>query len=272
MQVALLAIFAIFASCNKDENDTTIPVNNKKNISPDLEIVKGFTYSDILTLTSLHNEFCEEFSQIFDLGNGTIAQEMERCFTEAPLDGISKSEREKIINCFRERDFAPFSSEELTKWILENQNIKDKENVLKIIFSISEEELDSSTYVSFSSIVDSLQTDAYNKLSGYDLLAVITFLEQAKASYYFWMPNEIGGSGTGYSQIVSSFMQNSKGNTTHQPSKWWKAAASATLSDAKAATVASYVVAFSGGTGLGAAAAGVAGSSLLDGIITLLSE
>lgn len=30
MQVALLAIFAIFASCNKDENDTTIPVNNKK--------------------------------------------------------------------------------------------------------------------------------------------------------------------------------------------------------------------------------------------------
>lgn len=270
--IAFSALFIGFVSCNKDNEATFSSNNPNKSMPSNTEIVNGFTYADVLYLTSLHNEFCEEYANIFDLSRGTVEEEMERCITEAILDGLGETERKNIIDSFRQHEFIPFSTEDLALWILENKDIKDKRTVSDFVFSISEGDLDSSTYVSFSRMVDSLQTDACRILSGYDLLAVITYMEQAKASYYYWMPEEAGGSGLGYSHIVSNFTPKTKGNNAQQPSKWWKAAASASLSDAKAATVASYVVAFSGGTGLGAAAAGVAGSSLLDGVITLLSE
>ena len=187
------------------------------------------------------------------------------------MDNASPEIRQQILTELTSRDFVPISDSEFIYNLNDYKDITEKDRVIQLVSIIKPVDFENLNFDKFSDKVDSIQNLAFNDLCNYDLLAVLSYTEQLRASYYCWMPKELGGSGVGYNLFECGFSSVSKAKDD-DVDPWVRAVGEAAIADGKSFSMSCLIIAFTGGTGLGPAAIVAGLTSLEAGISTYIRE
>lgn len=267
----IVTISIILVSCEKGESEVSNLNKVKSNVSTTTKILEGITYGDICSATQKHNQYIEEFAQIIDLQDDNYQEEIIKCISKASMDNASIEIRQQILTELESRNFIPISDFEYINNLNNYSDIIKKDRVIQLISIIEPYDFENLDFDMFSNKVDSIQNMAFDDLCNYDLLAVLAYTEQLRASFYCWMPKELGGSGIGYNLFERGFSSVSKAKTD-DVDPWVKAVGEAALADGKSFSMSCLIIAFTGGTGLGPAAIAAALTSAEAGISTYIKE
>lgn len=180
---------------------------------------------------------------------GMHNQYLDRAFKSGELNK-TRGEYD-VINVFKQLDRCTLNKKALSA--------KDRDLVLKNILSAPSyqylnnafalcEDLDKRSYSYLNSAIDSIELLVSNNVKDpNEKLAVLTGLAVLDSSAYFWMPENMGGSGVGFGYIQKSTGFNS---VTLRVSGEWL------LADAESATIGMFYVAVAGAVSAGTATPG----------------
>ncbi len=240
-----IAIITLLFACNKESSRIKEEINQNPNTlyrTSEECTKRHFTDEQINWIADNHNAILETVFNNFDFSSDNKEAELHNQFSQLDLQGDT-------VN------WAEVKGYEETFNMLKEQLSSNAYSYIEQAFTLSS---DIEDVAEFNQIISTMQMEAKSALIGCELDCVLTTLEVFKKSAYFWLPEELGGSGKG-----TLILQQLHPNTTFQARWKWPGWNTVLASDAGSAGIGCLVVAFSGGVGLLPMVASAAGSSAL---------
>ncbi len=175
------AILLIMLSCNK-----------KGNIQPEIAKI------DAVKAGVLHNKLLDQtLKQMnsLNLRSANNDDKLKNIILNLDIDGLSYEDKVIIID-----KISNMSLEDI-----KNQTIANLKNPLaKEYYNQIDSAIDNSSNVEeLKNTIDNIIINADNNLTGIDWNVIMAFAETSKASAEYWYPTYMGGSGKGYSILLS---------------------------------------------------------------------
>ena len=245
---AIAAIFMVagtitFVACNKetDANPNLNTQTKEHSPTPLSKIYLDITYDDLREDAARHNAYLDDLFSYFNFDAEDYDEEMKRCVRESKFDNMSDEEKEQLI---KEYGNNPSSYEDIIDDIDSCKLISQPDRVYDLISTFDTTLFAVASYERICGMADSIQTIALKELAEADMFLVVRYTEMIKASSYYWMSPEQGGSGVGYS-ILTIYIPKTKEGTPGQ-STAANAIGHAALADCATAAVGCLVTAIGG--------------------------
>lgn len=195
---------------------TLILFSCTKNDDNQLEIAK----IDAVKAGVLHNKYLDEtLNKMNNLSSKSAnnQDELKNIILNLDIDGLSYEDKTIILD-----EISNLSIEDI-----KNQTIANLNNPLASeYYNQIDNAIDNSNNIEeLKNTIDNIIINAENNLTGSDWNVIMAFAETSKASAEYWYPIEMGGSGKGYSVLLSK--SNTLGKSSLQLNKklpgWAKA-------------------------------------------------
>lgn len=199
--VAVMLVFGVtaFMSCEKKVEKSEENLN---------EVL--MSDANISKLASMHNVFLERIitNYNYSLENNKI-DNFKQSFLKAELDGISSFQKTEIIGNLKkplnkdngEPQLSSMTADDLIQKI-NSSNFSNKALMNVMVSNAAEKVLNNKLSCEELNIyLDGLLEDAVEVVGENELIILKTYFETLKASAYFWFPEDLGGSGTGFAHL-----------------------------------------------------------------------
>ena len=235
----LTGIF-IFAGCEKEENTDIRPVTAEYEVT---EFgTDEVTFAKIENLAEKHNQYLDEILANYNLDNDDYQSEIINNIMNANLDNATIEQKEQICSTMMERGFTP-TFEEMETAIGQCNALNNKTEILHFINALLSETLKCSSFEEISNEITSMQNAAYGIFNDYDIIFYLSYSELLRKSMYYWLPEELGGNGFGYSILCySTSPEPGSQNDTH---KKVSVAGEAAIADCSSLAISMTYVGFS---------------------------
>ncbi len=227
IMIRTLLLFFLFAgaSCKEKESDSQF-IEQKAGSETTI------SYEDIVTMANQHNEYLNDIFVNFNFKCEDYYKELEANILNTNFGGASMEQKEYLCTFFRDKNYVLESMEDVVIAIENCKNIHDKNLVIEFITAIDTNTFEEAVgYSGISSKIDILQDIAYHNLKDDDLIFVLSYTELLRKSSYYWLPEDLGGDGYGFTVLCGNKYEKKK------PSKGVRVAGAAALADAESLAI-----------------------------------
>ena len=269
--IIITGIFT-FAGCEKEKSTDIRPVTAEYKITE--FSTDEVTFAKIENLAEKHNQYLDEILANYNLDNDDYQSEIINNIMNANLDNATIEQKEQICSTMMERGYTP-TFEDMETAIGQCDALNNKTEILHFINALLSETLKCSSFEEISNEITSMQNAANEIFNDSDIIFCLSYSELLRKSMYYWLPEELGGNGFGYSILCYSTPP--KPGSQNDAHKKVSVAGEAAIADCSALAISMTYVGISGlfnpvigaGTLVGAAVESAASSAFTAAVTAL---